>query len=372
MKYSASLAAIASATTAQTVTLQSFDYFGNTLATATGSFTPGQEFSVELDLSVAEWSLRELRLQVGSYGASECKFYMPSNTGGEKKKGHKKVEVGKFQDMCDWPNVSAEGVMYLNVENIPQLRNPSTLTLKCMATEITFAAVKENLPCATGKPTTVENNQLANPTEYFWFMPIYKSKGTFIHDTVGIYLFNFADIFLRGWNPALDLAMIGGNAGIYEKNAKDILKAYGVIPNNPWTQATQPKYHHMSERDIVHMTNTLISFGEDTYYAELLFAAYPMVRTFLDDGVDGLNDIIFNTGNTYEDTLFHKLFNSGLTKIDSPWEDLKWWYYLELLSNETSVITFMAFTHPKGIIQWWPRLLRATYLFALAFYEESA
>lgn len=89
----------------------------------------------------------------------------------------KLIEVAHFEDVCDWPNFTDANVRMLNVENIPQLRNPNKLIVRCEATDVTFK--KETRNCSP-KPDTIQNNQLANPTAKFYFQPLYDSKKSYI------------------------------------------------------------------------------------------------------------------------------------------------------------------------------------------------
>lgn len=290
MKY-ATLAALATVGFAQKATVKTYDYFGKVIASTEVDYTPGEWFTAEINLGIAEWSLKELTLSAGSYGVTDCEFWLPTDM---KHQQRKWVEVGHFHDMCEWPNLATDGTMYLNLENIPQLRNPTTLALKCQATDVTFSRFKKELDCPQGNELTVQNNQLANPTEVFWFTPVFEDEKTFMKESVAIYLFNLADIFLRGMNPALDLLMVGGNAAVYQKSAEALLKANGVIPSGPWTQ-NHKAGHAVTEEQIAMMTEGVITYGEWTYGAETLFAAYPLYEVFNESGVQGVSDEIFGS-----------------------------------------------------------------------------
>jgi len=117
--------------------------------------------------------------------------------------------------------------MKLNVENISQFRNPNKLLVKCETQDVTFARAPKD--CAP-KPDTSANNAMANPTEAFWFNPLYDSPSLFGKTAVGIAVSNLGQIFLSGMNPLLDLVLTSINSKIYWSEAEKLFVANGVIP----------------------------------------------------------------------------------------------------------------------------------------------
>jgi len=187
MKFGATLASLAVVGHAQTATFTSKDFFGNTLTTMEVEYTAGERFIGEFDLSISPFNLKEIQLSSGTYGVDECTWLMHKESKKDKKHNQKKlVEVGKFKDMCDWPNFDkSSGVFTLNVENIPQLITGDKVYLECTSQEVTLS--KATIDCE-GKDNTAQNNQLDNPFDYFNFTPVVDSKMQFVHEAVGIYL----------------------------------------------------------------------------------------------------------------------------------------------------------------------------------------
>eukprot|EP00178_Gracilaria_changii_P012461 TRINITY_DN3528_c0_g1_i4.p1 TRINITY_DN3528_c0_g1~~TRINITY_DN3528_c0_g1_i4.p1 ORF type:complete len:363 (+),score=34.86 TRINITY_DN3528_c0_g1_i4:35-1090(+) len=348
---------------AQTATLSSTDYFGNTIASSTADYTPGEDYMVTLDLGINTWALKEIKLSTGTYGVNNCTFMM--NKCG--KGGDKWEPVGMFEDMCQWPNF-VDTAFYLNVENIPQFKNGYELGIMCNSQDVAFKTAKKNLPCAGGLALTPQNNQLANPYTNFDFEPLYESPATWRWDTGLIYFSNFADIFLKGLNPVLDLLWVGINEAVYQESFERILMAYGYMTHGQMTMKGKKQQTAINQEDIAWMVHDFEQFGFWTYGMETLAAAYPIFEYFQDNDWAAFNDYIFEFAE-YSETQFGNVVNGGLTYKDEWWTDLNWYFRLNVLAQETMTTIYMAMYEPGTIVQWWPRHARAIWNFFLAFYE---
>lgn len=144
MKSFAALPLLAAIGYAQIATLTSTDLFGETIATSTAEYTPGEYFMVDINLGINQWSLKELKLSTGTYGVEECYFMMPKGYHGHSRRMEK---VGMFPDVCAWPNFQSTN-FYLNVENIPQFQQVNSVAIKCKSQDVSFTSVSRDLACS--------------------------------------------------------------------------------------------------------------------------------------------------------------------------------------------------------------------------------
>ena len=110
---------------------------------------------------------------------------------------------------------------------------------------------------------------------------------------------------MEGLNPLLDAALQAGNLKIYKKSTKALFKAAGVIPltGKGLKSDMNTKPMGYSPEQIDTMVKGVIAYGVTLYGAETLAAFYPFFETFQDEGLSGVNDMIFTTPK-YTDTKF--------------------------------------------------------------------
>eukprot|EP00997_Jenningsia_sp_PLL12_P001421 NODE_1227_length_1228_cov_12.977099_g1000_i0.p2 GENE.NODE_1227_length_1228_cov_12.977099_g1000_i0~~NODE_1227_length_1228_cov_12.977099_g1000_i0.p2 ORF type:complete len:190 (-),score=58.18 NODE_1227_length_1228_cov_12.977099_g1000_i0:45-614(-) len=174
-----------------------------------------------------------------------------------------------------------------------------------------------------------------------------------IHETVGIYVFNLADIFLGGLNPATDLLMQAGNLMIYKKAAKKLFKANGIIPFKP-SLMNHEAGHMVTEEQLALMVGGVIAFGQGIYGVETLAAAYPICQAFKDNGISGVNSLIFSSLD-YSTTAFSQTINGNLSFNSDFYKGVEFYFYLHAAVMEITALVMLGIYDSKRIITWWPR-----------------
>jgi hypothetical protein len=376
MKYAA-FASLATIGYAQTATLSTIDVFGKTISSQSVEYEAGSTFTTMVDLGVATWGLRELRLNTGAYSVNECRFLMKPMTKDHKheKMAAEPIEVGHFHDFCEWPNAISDDKfaateLILNTENIPQFYNDVHLWVQCDSQDVTMKAQAKTLPCAINKPETVENNQIENWTKSFYFTPLFENEKTFSMESTAIYLFNLADIFLGGLNPALDVVLKAGNLCVYKKSALKLFQANGIVPFKPMLMNHEAG-HEVSQEEIMMMVHGVIKFGESIYGVETFAKAYPFYHAFKNGGLNAINDMVFVKPN-YETTDFYKTVSAGKSFNPEFYQDVRFYFYLHAAALETVALVMQAKWRPTDIIQWWPRTLASYWDLSQAFLMDSA
>lgn len=180
-----------------------------------------------------------------------------------------------------------------------------------------------------------------------------------------IYISNFADIFLKGINPVLDLVWVGMNNAVYKHTYERLLLAYGYGGD----MMTMGSMHGApTQMDIAWMLEEYENFGFWTYGMETAIAAYPLLNTFLSNGFKAFNTMIFEFAD-YDQSVFGTVINNGLTYKSDWYTDLAWYYRFNVFAQETMLFIYMAIYDPFALVQWWPRFIRATWNFTLEFFE---
>jgi hypothetical protein len=346
---------------AQTATFRSKDFFGNTLSETTTDYTPGEKFMATIDLGVSNWELKELELETGSYGLNQCTFMMKPQGKNKKEKKQMPVPVGMFKDNCDWPNVIVESkqtTYKLNVENIWQFYSDVHLYLECDTMDVTLSRATSDIGCTLGKDDTAQNNQLENIYTAFNFEDVLWTEKAWMMDLVAVYVFNFADIFLGGLNPLSDLIIKAGNYCVYEKNMVRMMQAAGWIPLHENMLMGSKHEKAPTQEDMDMYVEHFIMFGEGIYGSEVLFAAYPFLDTFKDEGLSGVNDMIFKTLN-YDDTKFYETIQGDLSFDSDFYQNVGFYFYLHAAIMETMVGIYMATTNLWELLYQFPRIFAA-------------
>jgi hypothetical protein len=228
------LAGLAVVGKAETATLRTKGFYGNTLSQMQVDYNAGESFMASVDLGVSTDTLKMLELEVGTYGVNKCTFMMrPQGKNGKEEK-RAPIPVGHFDDTCAWPNVSYVSrqptVYKLNVENIWQFYSDVHLYLECEVMDVTLAKSLSSLGCDLNKDDTVQNNQLENIYDNFEFSDVVLTDKVWTMNLAIVYLSNLADIFLGGLNPLLDVVIKGSNAAVYKGNMIRLAQSSGWLP----------------------------------------------------------------------------------------------------------------------------------------------
>jgi hypothetical protein len=155
MKYFAPLAALAVVGHAKTytATFTSSDGAGRSLDATSVDFTPGESFSMSLDLQVYPQLRDTLTVVVPSYGVSSCQI-MATSQGGTK-------ALANDLTMCDFPyhSFSSGFTGKIGLQNNQFLQSfNGDITVNCMSTDVTTKKDKVNTTCGASSEDSVKNN----------------------------------------------------------------------------------------------------------------------------------------------------------------------------------------------------------------------
>ena len=119
------------------------------------------------------------------------------------------------------------------------------------------------------------------------------------------------------------------------------------------------------------MVDGIIKFGVTIYGVETFATFYPFFEKFQDEGISGVNDMIFTTPK-YTDTKFSMLVQGDLEFNPDFAQEVEFYFYVYGALFETSAIASMAFYDPIYLLQWWPRTAAAYWDFAYSFFQVKA
>ena len=123
-----------------------------------------------------------------------------------------------------------------------------------------------------------------------------------------------------------------------------------------------------TQEDMDMYVEDFIMFGESIYGAEVLIAAYPFLDTFKEEGLTGVNDLIFETLN-YHDTKFYETINGEMSFKSDFYQDVGFYFYLHAAVMETIVGIYMATNNLWELLYQSPRILAAHWDFAHSMLE---
>ena len=128
------------------------------------------------------------------------------------------------------------------------------------------------------------------------------------------------------------------------------------------------KGYEQSQIDL--MEKGITMFGMSIYGVETLAALHPFIEAFKDEGVSGINDLIFDMPS-YSDTTFYKTVNGDMEYNDEAIQTVEAYFRGYAATMETTAIVMMAIHDPIQIAQWWPRAVASYWDFAQAGLMEK-